>query len=64
MSKYEWSATSAFTKFFSDATITVNFPGGSFSKQTPACDRERHAYRNCAKCGRHYNYHKGGFCPG
>ncbi|AVG45860.1 hypothetical protein [Acanthamoeba polyphaga mimivirus] len=36
----------------------------SISKQiTPSCDRERDAYRNCAKCGRHFNYHSNGSCP-
>nr|WBF71139.1 hypothetical protein [Megavirus caiporensis] len=64
MSKYEWSTESAFNKLKSDLSVSINMPFISISKQiTPSCDRERDAYRNCAKCGRHFNYHRSGFCP-
>ncbi|AEQ32779.1 hypothetical protein CE11_00120 [Megavirus courdo11] len=64
MSKYEWSSESAFNKLKSDLSVSINMPFISISKQiTPSCDRERDAYRNCAKCGRHFNYHSNGSCP-
>jgi len=60
---FSWDPMSAGRKFFHDSTITVGVPGVSISKQTPPNDPQKDAYRNCKKCGKHYNYHKNGKCP-
>lgn len=59
---FVWDPASAGRKLFHDSTITINAGPVSVSKDTPPNDPNKDAYRNC-KCGKHYNYHKGGQCP-
>ncbi|AKI78877.1 hypothetical protein [Acanthamoeba polyphaga mimivirus] len=62
--KYSWDVGSAWRKFGSDVTLSINMGPVSVSKQiTGSCNREVDAYRCCSRCGRHFNFHSGGFCP-
>lgn len=63
MSTFSWDPVSAGKKLVCDTTITGSIGVISISKNTPANDPEKNAYRNCSKCGKHYNYHNGGQCP-
>lgn len=65
---YKWDAKSAFNKLSSGIQFTVSTPTPvvSISKSfdvTPPHNPKVDAYRNCAICGKHYNYHKDGKCP-
>lgn len=66
--KFSWDAESAFRKGVSGITLDISTPtpiisiGKSF-EVTPPNDPKKDAYRNCSKCGKHYNYHKNGQCP-
>ncbi len=64
---FHWSPGSAFNKLTSDITFNISTPTPiiSVSKSfniTPPLDVKKDAYRNCAKCGKHYNFHKNGQC--
>lgn len=67
--QYQWDASSAFRKLTSGADITVSTPtpfvsiGKTFQITQPN-DPKKDAYRNCSMCGKHYNYHVSGKCPG
>jgi len=60
---FVWDPVSAGRKFYNDSTITVSTGVVSVSKDTPKHNPEKDAYRNCANCGRHINYHTNGQCP-
>ncbi len=61
---FTWDPASAGRKFWNDSTVTIGVPGVvSIEKNTPPHDPNKDAYRNCSKCGKHYNYHKNGKCP-
>lgn len=54
-----WDPISAGTKFLNGTTITVGIGVINLSKPIETnFNKEQHAYRNCAICGKHYNYHK------
>lgn len=60
---FSWDPSSAGRKLFHDSSITIGVPGVvSIEKQTPPNDPKKDAYRNCSKCGKHWNYHKNGKC--
>lgn len=67
--QFKWDAGSALKKLGSDINVHVCTPtpiisvGKSF-QLTPPHDPKVDAYRNCASCGKHYNYHVAGKCPG
>jgi|WetSurMetagenome_2_1015567.scaffolds.fasta_scaffold253005_1 hypothetical protein len=68
MSGYKWDYKSATRKAVSGIHINVSTPTPfiSVSKSigsTPPHDPEKDAYRNCAICGRHWNFHSSGKCP-
>lgn len=56
--KFIWSPISACTKFIHNTDITVSVGVISATKNTGEHNKEKDAYRNCAICGKHYNYHK------
>lgn len=62
--KYKWDSSSALRK--AKADLDFRFSIGIISLQkriTGPYNPETDAYRCCAKCGRHKNYHKNGKCP-
>ncbi len=60
MSEFKWSGDAAWRKLVSGISVSV----GPFSKQVVGDHNpNRDAYRNCANCGKHYNYHKNNKCP-
>jgi len=61
--QYSWDPLSAGRKLVKDSTITLSAGVISVSKDTPKNDPNKDAFRNCSRCGRHYNYHKNGNCP-
>ena len=60
---YKWSPQSAIRKATSDLSINITIPPVSVTKTTTTHDPNKDAYRNCARCGKHVNYHTGGMCP-
>jgi len=61
---YKWDRESAMRKIKNTSTVTVNAGPLAVSVPSPAPHNpNRDALRNCARCGRHYNYHKDGKCP-
>lgn len=68
MSTFKWDHRSAVRKGFSGVQVQISTPTPVFSvsktiASTPPHDPEKDAYRNCASCGRHWNYHSGSKCP-
>lgn len=69
MSSFSWDPASAGRKFFGDnggANITVGVPGVvTIEQKSPGMgySPEKDSYRNCSRCGKHYNYHRNGKCP-
>jgi len=66
--QFKWDAGSAFRKLTSGIDMNVCTPTPVISvckttQITPPNDPKKDAYRNCARCGKHYNYHAGGKCP-
>jgi hypothetical protein len=69
---FQWDPASAARKLASGVTADVRVPLGTPSANigsigktfqvTPPNNDKRDAYRNCARCGRHINYHVGGKC--
>ena len=67
--KYKWDGKSALRKAFSDINVTVSTPTPIISvnksvQVTKPHNPKTDAYRCCANCGKHYNFHKNGKCPG
>lgn len=62
-STFSWSAKSAIRKGLGGSTLTVGIPYVSISIPIPEANRDKDAFRNCSNCGRHFNYHRGRFCP-
>ena len=60
--QFKWDPISAGIKFVHNTDITVSVGVGigsiSATKNTGEHNKEKDAYRNCAICGKHYNYHK------
>ncbi len=65
MSEFSWSHQSALRKLSSDMSFKVGIPGVvELNKTTTTHNPMTDAYRGCSNCGKHYNYHNGGKCPG
>ena len=66
---FSWDPWSAGRKALGDnggANVTVGIPGVvSIEQKAPSTiyDSKKDSYRNCSKCGKHWNYHKNGQCP-
>ena len=62
---YTWDPMSFGRKLISDTSITVGSVNSvSVTKHIGPNDSKRDAYRNCAKCHKHFNYHGiNGECP-
>lgn len=55
---YIWDPISACKKFVHNSDVTFSVGVVSITKNTGTHNKETDAYRNCATCGKHYNYHK------
>lgn len=52
--QYKWDPVSAGRKAISNSTINM----GPVKKTVPPHNPNSDAFRNCANCGKHFNYHK------
>lgn len=65
---FKWDPASAGRKLASGIEVNVSTStpvvsvGKSFELTKPNDDK-KDAYRNCSRCGKHWNYHKNGKCP-
>ena len=56
--QFVWNPISAGKKLIHNSDVTVSVGIISVTKNTGEHNKETDAYRNCAICGKHYNYHK------
>jgi predicted nucleic acid-binding Zn ribbon protein len=62
--EFSWDPISAGRKLFGDSHVTLGIPGvASIEKDIGPSNPEQDAYRNCSRCGKHWNYHVNGHCP-
>ena len=69
MSNFKWDAKSALRKASSDVSVSVCLPLPTHIvavckslQVTGANDPNKDAFRKCAACGKHYNFHVNGKC--
>lgn len=67
--RFKWDPYSAGRKFLGDnggAKVNIGVPNViGVEQRAPSTifDPKKDSYRNCSRCGKHMNYHKGGQCP-
>ncbi len=67
MPNYKWDANSALRKATSDISVNICLPAHIVAvckaiQITGPNDPNKDAFRNCAACGKHVNFHVNGKC--